>query len=265
MHPIVVNMGFPVHTYGVFVALAFLLGIKVTLDRSTKASLDKDLVMNLSLLILVSSVSGARLLYVAENWNYFQQRLWEILMVHRGGLSYFGGFVTAIFACISLLRCKAIKFLPLADIFMPALALGQAIGRLGCYFNGCCFGKTTSGFWGVMFPRGSIVFSEHVSRGWVAPFWLYSLPVIPCQLISSFVDIVLFCLLIAIDNRKKIPGTTFFSYLVGYGVIRFFLEFLRADSPPLALGWTLPQIIGLMSLFLGLVGLRRSMIKRPLA
>ncbi len=262
MHPVLIDFPIPVHTYGVLVAMAFLLGIKITLDRAAKASLDKELVLNLFLLILVSSILGARLLYVLENAHYYFLRPLEILMVHRGGLSYFGGFLAAILISMLYARKKRVAYLSLADIFMPALALGQSIGRLGCYFNGCCFGKTTGSFWGIMFPRGSAVFADHVARGLADPLWQYSLPVIPAQLISSFADLALFCALIAVDNRKKVSGTTLFSYLAGYGLIRFCIEFLRDDSPPLALGWTLPQYLALASLFLGIAGLLRLSLKQ---
>ena len=255
MHPVLFRFFIPVYTYGACVALAFLIGIKITVDRGEKTGVDNNFIMNLSLVILTGSVLGARLLYVVEQWGYFRLHLNELWMVHRGGLSFFGGLIMALIASAIFVRLSGIPFLATADIFMPALALGQAIGRLGCYFNGCCYGIVNEGALGVMFPEGSPVFADHVARGWIPSSWFYSLPVVPVQLISSFADLMLFCILCVVDDRKKMVGTTFFMYLAGYGLIRFLIEYVRDDSPLLAMSLTLPQCIGLGGILVGLGGL----------
>lgn len=255
MHPVLWNFPIPVYTYGACVALAFLLGIKITLDRTAKAGIDRNFIMNLCLIILAASVVGARLLYIAEQWEYFRVNPKEMWMVHRGGLSYFGGLASALLAAIVTVRLRGLQCLPIADAFMPAVALGQAIGRLGCYFNGCCYGIVEQGWFSVMFPKGSPAFSDQVMKGMIPYGWEYSLPVLPAQLITSMTDLFLFCVLCVVDDRKKIPGTTFFTYLAGYGLLRFLCEFLRADSRFWIPGFTLPQLLALGGLAVGLAGL----------
>ncbi len=256
MHPVLLHFIFPIYTYGTLVAIAFLAGITIALDRAGRQGISKDLVTNLLMVVLISSIAGARMLYVIEHWDYFRVQMLEIFMVHHGGLSYFGGLLGGLVGGIFYARKKKGNILALLDLFMPSLALGQAIGRLGCYFNGCCYGIVTEGRWGIRFPRGSSVFNDHLARGWVSPFDGYALPVLPMQLISSFLDLLLFCILIGIDNRKKSMGSTFFTYLIGYGLLRFCMEFLRSDSNPYTtLQWTLPQFIAAAAFLAGLVGL----------
>ncbi len=255
MHPILIPFKFPIYTYGTLVALAFLAGLRIVLDRAARAGISKNLIFNVFLGVMAGAITGARLLYVVENWTYFRTAPLEILMVQHGGLSYFGGFVMAVTVSVFVIWHGKRKFFEVADIFMPALALGQAIGRLGCYFNGCCYGVVTNGSWGIRFPRGSAVFTDHEARGWLTPWDSTSLSVVPVQWISSLMDAALFCALTVIDDRKTRTGTTFFAYLFGYGLIRFGLELLRGDNPTVAMGWTLPQWLSAAGIMAGLAGL----------
>ncbi len=242
-------------------AVAFLVGIKITLDKVAKARISKEpkvsqeFLMNLFLVILASSIVGARAMYILENGGYFRQNLWEIPMVQHGGLSYFGGLFLAVLASVVAIRRAKQSVLKTADLLTPALALGQAIGRLGCYFNGCCFGIVSDGPWAVMFPRGSAAFARHLADGCISAMDLFSLPVIPTQLLSSFLDVLLFCALNVIQRRSVTPGTTLFSYLVGYGCLRFLVEFLRVNGP-------VPQWLSLASIVVGLAGLMALTLRR---
>ena len=259
MHPILIKFfGLPVTTYGVLMAVAFTAVLKICLDRAKKTGMDREVVLNVFLIIFAGSMIGARGLYVVENADFFKQYPKEIVMVNHGGLSYFGGFGFALAVVAIYIHKLKKEFLQFADLFMRALPLGQAIGRIGCYCTGCCYGIIHEGIWGVVFPRGSTVFADQVSSRWLPSFSRFSLPVIPTQLLSSFLDVLLFCVLIVVDDRKKVPGVTFFSYLVGYGILRFCVEFLRGDSPLLPLfhlGWTLYQFIAVGIVFAGLAGL----------
>ncbi len=255
MHPVLADFFFPVYTYGTLVAAAFLIGLKITTDRARRRGWDPAIISNLFLFLLASSIVGARLLYVLSNAQYFLARPLEILMVQRGGLSYFGGFLGAVAAGVCYARKKSMPFLELADVFVPALALGQAIGRLGCYFNGCCYGVLYDGWGALYFPAGSPAFVDQVNSGWISPQWPYAWGVFPVQLLSSLADLLLFVLLVAIDDRKKNSGQTFFAYLAGYGVLRFLLEFLRGDNVLMAGGLTGYQWISLGIFTVGLAGL----------
>lgn len=255
MHPILFHCGIPVYTYGALMAIAFLVGIKITLDKAAKAGVGQEFLMNLFLVILVSSIVGARTMYVLENWEYFRKNLLEIPMVQHGGLSYFGGLLFALTASVIAVRRAHQSFLGIADLLAPGLALGQAIGRLGCYFNGCCFGILSDGPWAVMFPQGSAAFAHHWSNGWVSALDEFSLPVIPAQLLSSILDVFLFCLLSGTQSRSVTPGVTLFSYLIGYGCLRFSMEFLRVNGP-------VPQYLALASIVAGLAGLTVLSLRR---
>jgi phosphatidylglycerol---prolipoprotein diacylglyceryl transferase len=263
MLPILFNLGIPIHSYGVLVAVAFWIGIKITLDRAQKAQVDTNMIMNLFFVILLSSIAGARLLHVVENWGMYRHHLADIVMVHRGGLSYFGGFSAAVVTGILVIRIKGMPILKTVDLFIPALALGQSIGRLGCFFNGCCYGIVHDGPWSLLFPRGSAVFGDHVARGWVDPSGMYSLPVLPTQLLSSFTNLALFTVLVFVDARKKRGGTTFFTYLVGYGLLRFGMEFLRDDSPAVLASLSLPQVLCVLSILVGVWAFILRRIRTP--
>ncbi len=258
MHPVLFHIGsFPAPTHFFISLIGSLLALMIAMDRGAKVHIKRGFILKLFLLSMITSVVGAKALYVLEQWkdSLHHSDLASILL---GGTSYYGGLASGVLLIVIGARMARQNVAVLMDVVMPSVALHLAVQRLGCYCTGCCYGIIDNGVWGVAFPKGSVVFVQHVINRWVSPFADASLPVIPTQLISSFLDILLFCLLVAVDDRKKVPGITSCAYFLGYGIIRFCVEFLRGDTrllPVFHLGWTSSQFISMGLIVAGIAGL----------
>jgi len=177
-------------------------------------------------------ILGARVFYVCIEWDYFKDNLWEIPMLQKGGLAWQGGFVGGALAGIFFARSKKLALKPLLDLSAPYVALGQSIGRIGCFFNGCCFGKPVA--WGLYFPT-------HEAR-------LY-----PTQLFETAGLFVIFLILKKAQVKPHQPGFVFILYLWLAAIERFIVEFYRADHELLWLGLSLSQYIALGVFVTGLI------------
>ena len=253
MHPMLWQYGpFTLYTFGLCFAVAVLLGAWVVLRQAARERdfpLTQETLSDVLLAGVLGGIVGGRFLYIVLNWPVYVEQPWEVVALWRGGLVYYGGFVGGLAAVLWYVhrqlvrahRWSAASCLQVIDACMPALALAQSVGRLGCFFNGCCYGRTTLSGWGMRFP-GAL------------------LPLYPTQLLESFGALMLFVILRAVQVRQERrpapppPGLLTGLYLVCYGVLRFSLEFLRGDNPHWWLGLTVSQWIGVVVVPLG-VGL----------
>jgi phosphatidylglycerol:prolipoprotein diacylglycerol transferase len=169
-------------------------------------------------------IIGARIFYIMENANYYINNIPEMVMLQRGGLSWYGGLMLGSICGILYLIKKNLSVYKILDLVIPFVALGQAIGRIGCLLNGCCFGKVS---------RFGIYFDAHKSV------------LIPTQVYSSLALILIFIALRLLQARPHKDGVVFFAYLLLYSIKRFFIEFWRADNELIFLGMTLFQIISI--------------------
>ena len=163
---------------------------------------------------------------------YFKDPL-EIIKINKGGLVFHGGLIAAITASIVFMKKSKQPLLETLDILCVYVPLAHAIGRVGCFLNGCCSGKPTQIFLGVIFPG-------------------YSLRVHPTQLYSSFLLLVLFMVLYSMEKKKHFPGQMISLYLILYGIIRFCIEFLR-DNPVVFFGLSMYQCIRIAFVLIGLI------------
>jgi len=230
MHPILFNLGpFSVHAFGFAIAIAFLLGILLSFHFAKKDGIDKETVLDFTLWVIIAAIVGARFLYVIGTWDQYQANIWEIFMVQRGGLVFLGGLLAAIVTLVYLSRRSRIPILRVLDVATPAATLGYAIGRLGCFLNGCCFGLPTKLPWGIQFPFGSLAHSyyphDHLH---------------PTQLVSAASMFIAFAIVVWLYQKKKYDGYIFYWGLIMYSVYRFLIEFLRF-SPIHWLGLTPSQ------------------------
>ncbi len=246
MHPIIFRWGpLTLYSYGLMVALGFLAAMAVALRRARRTGLDPQVIQNTAFIALVAGILGARLAYVLLNWELFRADPMEILRLDHGGLVFYGGLAAGVAGGIVYLRARSLAILPTVDLLIPPLVLAHAIGRIGCFLNGCCYGRPTSLPWAVSFP-------------------LEGIPRHPTQLYESGFLLLLFLVLTrlwsivcrpsSIDRRltnddRRTPGAVLLTYGLAYGTWRFFIEFLRADNPIFAWGLTVFQ---LSSLFLAL-------------
>lgn len=247
MHPIFLKLGpIVIHTYGVLVASGFLVGIALALKRAKKENISKDLILDLSLYILISGMVGARLFEVIVNFNEYRTDLWRIFKVWEGGLTYYGGLIAAIIVAIIFLKKNKLPVWKIGDIFAPSVAIGQAIGRLGCFSAGCCYGKPTDLPWAVTF----------VNPESLAPL---GIPLHPTQLYSSLGNFIIFSILLVISRRKKFDGQIFWLYIIFYSVFRFLVEFLRDDprGPIIFNMLSVSQLISVIFLIVGIIMINR--------
>ncbi|MDP3804358.1 MAG: prolipoprotein diacylglyceryl transferase, partial [Candidatus Omnitrophota bacterium] len=142
MHPILLKLGpFTVYSYGVMVAIGFGIFTFLVYRRAAKFNIDQDKIIDLTILILVWGIIGARLLYVASNLSFYLANPVDIVNLSKGGLVWYGGFLAALFAGMVYLKNNRLNFWEITDLIAPYIALAQGFGRIGCFFNGCCYGK----------------------------------------------------------------------------------------------------------------------------
>jgi len=221
MHRILIRIGpFAIASYGVMVAIAFIMGIFVAERRAKKYGVLPERVMDLSMVILIGSIIGARALYVFTHISEYRANPWTMFAVWQGGLTFYGGFILAFILSIIYLKSKKISIGKMADIIAPAIALGIGFGRIGCFLNGCCFGKPTH------FPI-SVVFPEYSPCGWILP----GQRVHPTQIYSSIDGFVIFLILLVIERKKKFSGELFWFFVLFYSLFRFCIDFLRWYEP----------------------------------
>lgn len=216
MHPTLIEIGpFALHSYGFMLALSFFFGILLAARRAPARGVTSDQVFDTSLVIVFASVIGARLMYVlfhrAEVHSFI-----DVIAVWRGGLTMYGGVLAAMAAAWFYLRRRDIPFLRMADIVAPSLGLGLMLTRVGCFLNGCCYGKPTESALGVRFPEST--FGGQLFAGEALH---------PTQLYSSAVGLVVVLTLLAIDRRRMAEGRLFAFYLILAGLGRFALDFFR--------------------------------------
>lgn len=240
--------------YGLLVALGFYLGGWTAARRAPRAGIHADRIWELLPWIILGAVAGARALYVASYWrrDFADQPWWEVFAVWRGGLVFYGGLIGAALATMVWARVKAVPLWTLADLLAPSLALGHAIGRLGCLMNGCCFGRRCELPWAIRFPNGHETFGH---------------PVHPTQLYEAGLNFALFGLLVWLFPRRRFEGQVFAVYLLAYAVCRAAVEFFRGDYPAYVLGVITPahQVSGLILLAGIVVYVVRRRTRRPRA
>lgn len=217
MHRTLFDLGFlQIHSYGFFLALSFALGIWLAGRRAEERGIPAERITDVSLIIIVATVIGARGLYVITHLSQFEGRYLDIFRTWEGGLTMYGGAVPAAILGMWFLRRWGIDAWKAADAIAPSMALGLGFTRIGCFLSGCCFGAPTELPWGVVFPEGS-------HAGSIFP----ETPLHPAQLYASVIGFGLCGFLLWLDRKPTPGGTLFLFFLVLYSVARFGLDFVR--------------------------------------
>jgi phosphatidylglycerol:prolipoprotein diacylglycerol transferase len=209
------------------------------MKMAPKEGVEKSLIADLGLWGLISSIVGARVLYILYNLDWYIAHPLEAVF-SQSGLAFHGGLGAAIVVGILFLRKRGASVFKVADICAPSIAVGEAIGRVGCFLYGCCYGKPTSLLIGVKFPLDSpagIYSMEHLGSNQALH---------PTQLYSSIAALAIFGILTFTRSRKKVDGQLFLLYLILLSASRFVLEWFRADSPEVLPSLTVPQIFSLV-------------------
>lgn len=224
MHPILFHAGsFRLPTYGVLVALALVAALFAVVRLGRREGLETNRLIDFSTWLIVVGLVGAKVLMVLTDWTFYQQNPRELFSwatLQAGGVFY-GGFVAATLFALWYVRVYQLPFLKVFDVYAPAIALGQSIGRLGCFAAGCDYGKPTTSFLHVAFTNPT----SHELTG--VPL---GIPLQPVQVYESLATLSIFGILLWRYCRKLRDGQIFLIYLSLYAVARFFLEFLRGDE-----------------------------------
>lgn len=212
-------------------AAAVLLAYWALLKMGKRTGFSENNVSAMLTIIMLAAVAGARAGYVWEHWAEFSQKPLEIFMLQHGGLMFYGGLIGAWIAVTGYALVTHRSVMQVYDISVSALPLGHAIGRLGCFFNGCCYGRVSDCFLAVTFPRGSFPWESQLSRGLIDYSARRSLPVLPSQLFEAVLDLILFAVLFRSYGRPgRRAGMQVAVYALSYSAIRFIVEMTRDDE-----------------------------------
>jgi phosphatidylglycerol:prolipoprotein diacylglycerol transferase len=221
VHPEILHWGvLRITSYGLMLAIAFLVGTWLALREARRLDLDEDAVVVVILAALVGAVVGARALYVAEHLQDFRGSYLSVLALWQGGLTLYGGIVAGTVAGLFVARRSGLPMWVTADALSPSLALGMVFGRTGCFLNGCCYGHPTRLPWGVVFPPDSFAGLE---------FGL--VPVHPSQLYFAAAGLVLFVGIWIARRRVRVPGVLFWSLVALLALVRIPLDLTRVYEP----------------------------------
>lgn len=210
MRPILLQIGnFTVRSWGLLVMLGIIVGVLLAMREAERKGINPEHIIDLTIILVLSGVIGARVMYVLTNFSEYRGNLGLAFSIRSGGLAWPGAFLFGLIATIFFVRWRKLSFWVIADILTPYMALGYSIGRIGCFLNGCCFGKIIEKTWYSVYMHGAYRY--------------------PTQLISSLASFIIFLFLVTRSWDDK-PGKRFLTYIILYCIYRFLVEFLRYNS-----------------------------------
>ena len=234
MHPVICSIGpFSLYSYGLMLAVAVITASFLAARAAEKRGMAKDVIYDLAFWVVLWGILGARLFFIFLDWDYFRQFPLEMPMLQKGGLAWQGSLIAGIMAGILFIRKKKLPLFLVLDVVAPFIALGHAIGRIGCFLNGCCYGRPSA--WGIYFP----VWHERL---------------LPTQLYMVAGEFFVFLILLLLRKRVGPPaGRLFMMYLFLSSLERFIVEFFRADHVVLWGGLSIFQYICLVIMGVAIV------------
>jgi phosphatidylglycerol:prolipoprotein diacylglycerol transferase len=223
MHPVLFSIG-PLHfySYGALVAIGIFLAVFFLQKKAKAISVLPETMVDLAIATVVSGFIGARIFYIVQFWDYFKNAPLDMIKLWQGGLVLYGGLIGGILGFISFIKLKQLPFLKVLDLFVIATAIAQGFGRIGCFFNGCCYGSHSDLPWVVSFP-----FLDHAVH--------------PTQLYESAFCFLLAFFLFSLWKRKRRVGMVSAAYFILYPLGRFVLECFRGDNANVFYNLTFPQ------------------------
>src|SRR3989449_11318588 len=223
MYPRLFDLGpMTVYTYGVLLAAAYLLGLKLAMVRANARGLDQARVLDLGIYIIISALIGAKLLLLVTDFSTFRNDPKELLTLARSGGVFYGGLILAVVVALWYIRRAGLPLWTTCDVFAPGIALGHVVGRFGCLFAGCCYGKPTTRPWGITFTDPFAAANVGTPLG---------VPLHPTQLYEAGAELLILAVLLLTEPKgRPFPGRTFWLYMLLYAVSRYFIEIFRGDE-----------------------------------
>ena len=239
MHPRLFELGpITVYTYGVLLAAAYLLGLRLAMARGKAQGLDQTRVLDLGIYVIISALVGAKLLLVVTDFKTFAANPRELVSLVREGGVFYGGLLSAVAVAIWYIRRIGLPLWTTCDVFAPGIALGHVVGRFGCLFAGCCYGKPTSVSWAIRFT------DPFAASNAGTPL---NVPLHPTQLYEAGAEALILGMLLATEWRgRRFAGRTFWLYMFLYAVSRYIIENYRDDPRGTVLVFSTSQFISLI-------------------
>lgn len=209
MHPIIFQFGpLTIYSYGVMLAIAVVVCTFLVSTEARRLGFNPDVIFDIVFWIVLFGILGARIFYILLNLEFFLENPLETIMIQKGGLAWQGSLIAGGLVGVWLIQKRRLPLFQMLDLFAPYIALGQAIGRIGCFLNGCCFGREVP--WGIYFP----VHDAHLH---------------PTQIYESLGLLIVFAAVRLYQGISKIEGSVFVFYLILASLLRFIVEFFRGD------------------------------------
>ena len=241
MYPKLLELGpVTVYTYGLLLAAAYLLGLQLARVRAAKRGLDANRILDLGIYIIISALVGAKLLLLVTDWSSFKADPRELLTLARSGGVFYGGLILAVIVALWYIRHIGLPLWTTCDVFAPGIALGHVIGRFGCLFAGCCYGKQVaqSHWWTVTFTDPFALQNVGTPLG---------VPLYPTQLFEAGAELLILLILLWSERKgRPFAGRTFWLYLLLYAISRFIIEFFRGDERGMVGMFSTSQFISIL-------------------
>ena len=244
MYPDLFSIGpLTIHTYGLFVAIGFAVGLIVTVKIGNAQGIKPQQAMDMGFIMILSAIIGSRLGYALINLSYYRDHPFDIFKVWQGGLVFSGGLVAVMLVMSWYIKRHHLSFWKMGDLWAPAVAIGQSFGRIGCFMAGCCYGKPTDLQWGVVFTH-----PQSLARP-------LNIPLHPTQLYSSLSGLIIFIVLMVLYTKKRFQGQVFLWFLILHSTSRLLIERFRGDDRGLIPGsdMSITQLITLLILIASVI------------
>ncbi|SDB05002.1 phosphatidylglycerol:prolipoprotein diacylglycerol transferase [Pseudobutyrivibrio sp. YE44] len=220
--------------YGVIIAIGMLIGVSFILKEAHRVGFDEDKFLDVCIITIITGVIGARLYYVAFEWEYYKDNLLSALNIRQGGLAIYGGVLAGIVCVAVLCKIKKYQFLKVMDVCFFGVIIGQIFGRWGNFFNREVFGQYTDGLFAMLLPINAVRSQNDITaemlKNIVSINGVDYISVHPTFLYESLWNLGVLIIMLLMRKRKKFEGQIFCTYLIGYGIGRFWIEGIRTDQ-----------------------------------
>ena len=250
MHPRLLQFGhFTLYTYGILAAIGLIAGLSLIVHLAKGDGISEEKTWNLGLVCIIAGVIGAKLLLIINDWSYYSIHRREIFSfnIFQAGGVFSGALVLGTISAMVFIKWKQMPFLRTVDAMAPGIAFGHAIGRLGCFAAGCCYGRPTEVAWGVTFtdPIANAVVGTPLN-----------VRLHPTQIYEFLADMAIFAVLLWLGRHRRFAGQVMGTYAFLYGIARYFIEFYRDDPERGSVFggmMTLTQLLAVLFVILGAI------------
>jgi len=250
MHPILFEVGgWPIYSYGVLLALAYLAGLQLAVIRARRQGIDGARIMDLGIYLIIAALIGAKLMLVVVDFDHFVDQPRELFSLFRTGGVFYGGLLVSVAVGLWLMRRYGLPMWATTDLFAPGIALGHVVGRFGCLLAGCCYGRPTDLPWGVTFTNPAAAANAGTPLGQALH---------PTQLYDAGAELLILTVLLAFERRgRPFAGRTFWLYMLLYAASRIVVEMFRGDPRGMLMGMSTSQFVSILIIPVAVVMLLR--------